>query len=73
MVGHALWFEKLSSLFHEDDGKYPATIHQYFCSGVFGLHFHLQQDLGITLAAYSTSFAHPVVAQAINQLGKMLL
>jgi hypothetical protein len=73
MVVHALWFEKFSIHFHEDDGRYPATIHQYFCSGVSGWHSHLKQDLGITLAAYSIVCAHPATTQAIHQIGKMLL
>ena len=30
MVGHALWFEKLSRHFHVDDGRYPATITNTF-------------------------------------------
>jgi hypothetical protein len=34
MVGQALWFEKFSNHFLDDDGRYPLTIHQYFCSGV---------------------------------------
>jgi hypothetical protein len=27
---------QMLSHFHEDDGRYPTTIHQYFCSGVSG-------------------------------------
>ena len=73
MVGHALWFDKFSNHFNEYDGWYPVTIHQYFCSGVFGWHSHLQQDLGITLVAYSTYSSHPTATQAICQHGKILL
>jgi hypothetical protein len=73
MVGHAIWFDKCSIHFHVDDGRYPATIHQYFCSGVSGQHSHLRQDLGQTLASYSAGFAHPMVARAICQLGNMLV
>jgi hypothetical protein len=72
MVGHALWLQKCSNHFHEDDGQYLATIHQSFCSDVFGWHSHLQKDLGRTLATYSIGFAHPVVAQDIHQLGKII-
>ena len=70
MVGHALWFEKWSNNVYEDDGLYPTTFHQYFCSGVSGCHPHIQQDLGRTLVAYSAGFAHPKVAKSICQLGK---
>jgi hypothetical protein len=73
MVGHALWFEKCSSHFHEDDRQYPTTIHQCFCSGVSGWNSYLQQYLGRTLPTYSVGFAHPTIAQDIRQLGKMLL
>jgi hypothetical protein len=30
MVGHALWFEKCSNNFYENDGRYPVTFHWYF-------------------------------------------
>jgi hypothetical protein len=30
MVGHALWFDKCSNHFHEDDGKYPAPFTNTF-------------------------------------------
>jgi hypothetical protein len=73
MVGHALWFDKCSNKFHEDDGQYHATFHKYFCSGVYGCHPHLQQDLGRALASYSTGSTHPATTQAIFQLGKMIL
>jgi hypothetical protein len=73
MVGHDLWFEKFSNNFYEDDGRYPVTFHQYFCSGVSGLHPHLQQDLGKTLAAYSAGSKNLAVAQAICENGKMIL
>jgi hypothetical protein len=73
MVGHALWFDKCSRHFHEDDGRYPMTIHQYFCSGVSGWHSNLQQHLGRTLASYPACSADPAAAQAIRQLGKMIL
>jgi hypothetical protein len=49
------------------------TFHQYFCSGVSGSHPHIRQDLDGTLAASSVGSAHPTVAQAICQLGKILL
>ena len=47
----------IASHFHEDDGWYPMTIHQYFYSGVSGWHSNLQQDSGRTLATYSTGSA----------------
>jgi hypothetical protein len=65
MVGHALWFDECPNNFHEDDGKYIEIFHQFFCGGVFGLHSHQQQELGGTLATYSTGYAHSAVAQAI--------
>jgi hypothetical protein len=73
MVGHAPWFDKCSNNFYEDDGRYPMNFHQYFCSGVFGWHPHIQQDLGGTLASYLAGSAHPLVAQTIYKLGKMIL
>ena len=73
MIGHALWSDKCSNHFHEDDGWYPLTIHQYFCSGVSWWHSHLQQYLGRTLVVYSAGSAHSVATQTIWKLGKMLL
>jgi hypothetical protein len=73
MVGHALWFDKCSNHFHNDDGQYLATIHQHFYSGLSRFLSHLHQDLGRTLTTYSTGSAHPAVAQAIRQLEKMIL
>jgi hypothetical protein len=49
------------------------TSHQYFCSGISGQNSNLQQDLGRTLATYSTGSAHLAAIQAIRQLGKMIL
>jgi hypothetical protein len=73
MASHALWFEKFTNNFHEDDGRYHVTFHQYFCSGISGQHPHLQQDLGRTMATYSTSSSHPATTLDIFQLGKIIL
>jgi hypothetical protein len=42
MVGHALWFEKCSSQFHEDDGQYLDDILIYNKTWVKHLQ-HIQQ------------------------------
>jgi hypothetical protein len=70
MVGRALWLEKCPSNFHEDDGRYCVAFHQLFCGGVFGRHYHIQQELSQTLATHSTCSAHSATTQAICKFGK---
>jgi hypothetical protein len=72
MASHALWLNKCTSHFHEVDGRCIETLHQLLCGSSFGLHPHLQQNVGGAHATYSSGFEHSTVAQALFQLGKML-
>jgi hypothetical protein len=49
------------------------TLHQLFCGGISGWHPHLKQNLGGAHATYSVGFEHFATAQAICQLGKILI
>jgi hypothetical protein len=65
MASQSLWFKKCSNKFHEIDGLYIVTLHQFLCGGISGWHPHLQQELGRTLASYSIGPSHSVTTQAI--------